>query len=283
MAGGPILKGGKHGQEILIDDDEQPGHFTLVPQLSAHSAHKTLGHYITPAGTNKKQLEVLTTKSDYIATTLANSGLSRAETWTYYFTTYLPSVGYAIPMQHFTRNELQQVGKKALNSIIARCGYNRHTHRAIVFGSTKYGGANFRHLYSIQGAGQLQVFLKYWRTPASQAGRLLRISVAWLQLSVGVSFPVFQNVATPLPHSESLWLMSIRKFLCTINGNLQLTPTYVPEKPREGDSFIMDHILESSWFSPREIRVLNWCCLHLQVVFVSDLSNVQGTHVDPPQ
>ena len=109
---------------------------------------------------------------------------------------------------------------------------------------------------------------------------LLWISVVWFQLSVGVDFPVFQNVTTKLPHAESLWLSSVRDFLRTINGSFQLNPTYVPEKPRDGDTFIMDHIIESTWFSNREIRVLNWCRLYLQAVFISDLSNGRGTHLD---
>ena len=92
MAGGPILRGGTTGPEICVEDADNPGHMLKIPQLSAHAAHKTLGHYLKPAGTNKKQLEILKEKSDEIATTLMASGLSRSETWTYYFSTYLPSL-----------------------------------------------------------------------------------------------------------------------------------------------------------------------------------------------
>ena len=280
VAGAPILKGGKFGPEIYVPDDDHPGRQLLIPQLSAHSAHKTLGHYISPAGTNKKQLEVLKERSDGVASTLMASGLSRSETWTYYFSTYLPSVGYSLPMQHFGQKELNQVQSKALNCIIARCGFNRHTHRAIIFGSTRYGGANFRHLYTMQGAGQLQVFLRFWRLPSTQAGQLLRISVAWLQVATGVSFSVFQDVSTSITYSDSLWLMSIREYLNTIGGQMELSPNYVPRMARENDSFIMDLILASNWFNARELKALNWCRLYLQAVFISDVSNVHGTHID---
>lgn len=64
MAGGPVLQGGKIGPEIQVADDDNPGNLLMMQQLSGHTAHKTLGHYyITPAGTNKKQLEVLNEKS----------------------------------------------------------------------------------------------------------------------------------------------------------------------------------------------------------------------------
>jgi hypothetical protein len=63
MEGGPILKGGCIGPEIYVPEDDNPGQVQRITQLSAHSAHKTLGHYITPAGTNKKQLVEVRKKS----------------------------------------------------------------------------------------------------------------------------------------------------------------------------------------------------------------------------
>jgi hypothetical protein len=59
LSGGPILKGGRLGPDIYVADEDNPGSRLLIPEVTAHSAHKTLGHYLTPAGTNKKQLEVL--------------------------------------------------------------------------------------------------------------------------------------------------------------------------------------------------------------------------------
>lgn len=64
--------------------------------------------------------------------------------------------------------------------------------------------------------------------------------------------------------------MSVFKFLNTIGGQLELHPTYVPQKARENDSFIMDVIIASTWFDAREVKALNWCRLYLQAVFISD-------------
>ena len=280
IEGGPILAGGCNGSPILIPDDNEDG-YTQIPQLSAHSAHKTLGHYMTPAGNQKRQQSELMMRSHNIALKLASSGLSRSEVWTYYFTTYLPSLGHTLPMNHFTRNQLQNIQRKALSGIIARSGYNRNTHRAIIFGSTTYGGANFRHLYSIQGAGQVQMFLKYWRTPNTQIGQLLRICVAWFQLSAGVSYPVFEEVNLSLDYTDSLWLLSMREFLKTVRGSITLQPTYVPELERQHDTFIMDAVIASEWFTPREVKRVNWCRLYLQVTLISDITNVAGSHLDP--
>ena len=193
---------------------------------------------------------------------------------------YLPSLGYPLAMNHFTRQELHIVQKNAIRAIAARCGYNRNTHRAILFGSTKYGGANFRHLYSIQGEGQLQLFLKYWRSPTTQAGQVLRISVAWFQSAAGISRPVFEDVTTPLAYSDSKWLLSIRTYLNHIGGSITLRPTFISDRRRLHDRYIMDDIIESKLFTPREICLLNLCRLYLQVLLLSDLTNAEGTYLD---
>ena len=142
------------------------------------------------------------------------------------------------------------------------------------------GGANFRHLYSIQGAGQIQTFLRHWRAPTTQAGKLLRISVAWFQLETGISRPVFADVDTPVEYSGSKWLLSIRTFLQHVGGSFTLTPTFVPSRRRLHDKFIMDEIIDSNQFSARDIRLINLCRLYLQATFLSDLTNATGTHLD---
>ena len=89
-----------------------------------------------------------------------------------------------------------------MSIIIAKCGYNRNTKRAIIYGPLEYGGANFRRLYDQQGIGQVQLFLRHWRNKTT-AGRLLRCAVAWAQYCVGTSLPLMENVYDNLPHLES--------------------------------------------------------------------------------
>ena len=56
-------------------------------------------------------------------------------------------------------------------------------------------------LYCEQGTAQLQFFIKHWRTPGPVNTHLV-IALAWLQLSCGVSFPIFSNTSINLPHME---------------------------------------------------------------------------------
>ena len=80
----------------------------------------------------------------------------------------------------------------------------------------------WRWLPSIQHGtrcGTITVLCENWSF-SLEIGRFLRIAVAWVQINVGIGYPIFQNAITHLPHFESKWLNSMRQFLRTIQGEL---------------------------------------------------------------
>jgi hypothetical protein len=105
----------------------------------------------------------------------------------------------------FSEKDLKQVHKAALRAFLAKCGYNQNTQRTIVFAPIRFGGCGFLSLYLIQGEGQILTFLKHWRTN-TDAGNLLRISLAWTQLHLGISFCCLGNTAKSLLHMPGRWL-----------------------------------------------------------------------------
>ena len=112
--------------------------------------------------------------------------------------------------------------------MVSRSGYCRMTANAIIYGPKKYGGAGFFHLYDNQGYGQLKMFLKLWRSPASQAGKLLSVTVSWAQYGVGTSNPILQDVSSQWPHFKAKWLKSLRQYPRNIGGQISLSDTFVP-------------------------------------------------------
>lgn len=122
--------------------------------LSAYQAHKTLGHYKDPAGTQMEQFRQLKSKSDEITKFLWTCPLSRLEAWTFYFACYLPGVSYPLSCSSLTQRQLDTDQRKAMAIIVPRCGFNRHTKKEILYGPLALGGANFRQLYTQQGISQ---------------------------------------------------------------------------------------------------------------------------------
>ena len=149
----------------------------------------------------------------------------------------------------------------------------------VVYGPKELGGLEFFHLYDLQGYGQIECFLKYWRTPRSQSGQILRIVMSWIQYCAGVGWSVVQKTDAKLPHLESSWITSMREYLNLMGASLELQDARLPQLQREHDSYIMDHVLDNAKFQPAQIKAINWCRMYLGVVTVSDIANAAGTHI----
>jgi hypothetical protein len=277
--GAPILRGGQVGGDIILLTGDCTSQ-QKIPFKSAHCPHKTLGHYKEPSGNQTKQYQVLLDKSNNAGIFVQCSALNRREAWTYYFAIYLPSIGYPLPNCHFSRKQLHTIQSKGMSAIFAKCGFNRKTKGLILYGPSRLGGASFRHLYTEQGIGQIQLFLRHWRCP-TQPGQLLRIAVAWVQYAAGTGVSFLTDVSTPLPHLESKWLLSLRAFLHSISGSIEVDDAIVYPPQRIHDCYLMDSVLAAPNFSPKQIRLIHYCRIYLQVLTLSDITLANGTHIDP--
>ena len=247
--------------------------------LSPHTAHKTLGHYKEPAGSQQEQYRQLRLKSDASTAFMWKCEMTPLEASTYYYACYLPSVGYPLSCSSMTRPQLDRIQRTAMQIIVAKCGYNRNTKREILYGPLEYGGANFRHLYLHQGVGQVTAFMRHWRQ-RSATGQLMRCALAWTQMTAGTSYSILKNVTTALPHLESKWLSSLRTFLASIKASLIVDDPGIPPLQRVNDRYVMDEILASQQFTPAQLRRLNYCRLYLQAVTLADLTVSNGCQLD---
>jgi hypothetical protein len=269
----PVLQGGQVGPSLCVTSSNASTTMKFQ-HLSAYTARKTLGCYKEPSGNQQAASKHLLANSNRRARQLATSPLDQKESWTYYHSVYLPSVSYALPVGHLPSPLLANIQAPAIRTFLPKCGYNRNMPRVVVFGPQEYGGIEFWHFAVEQGAGLIDYFLKFWRTDG-EAGSLLRIALSWNQLMAGISWPILQNVTTPLPHLETKWMPSLRDFRSSINSEIELDNSFLYSIQREHDFHIMDRVLDSGKFKPREVRLLNYCGLFLGVTTISDYSRRQ--------
>ena len=275
--GRPVLQGFQVGPNVNVYTGDR-SKIETVPSCSAYTAYKTLGYYKSPCGSQATQYSVLKKKCDNHARIVSTSAMTRREAFTYYYSMYLTSPGYPLPLCHFSPTELHSLETKSLPAILAKCGFNRKTSRLVIYGPVRLNGAGFRPFRTKQGLGQVQYFLKHW-TSTLQPGKALRIAVSWAQFNTGVGWSIFDNVKTSLPHFESEWLRVLRDFLKSINARFRLDNPYVPKPQRINDSYIMDHVLASKTFKPIDICRINYCRLYLQAITVSDISTASGSRL----
>ena len=263
----------------LVARDPVSGMEYPLQRLAPHDFHKTLGHYKEPSGTQKEQATQLKQTSQEAVKFLGKNPLSRSEAWTFYTACFIPKLSYPLPLCHFKESELQDIQRTAMSIIVPRCGFNRHTKREVLYRPAKLGGAGFYELYDQQGMGQVQTFIKHWRTN-SMAGQLLKVLVAWINYSVGMGKCFLADVTTLLPHLEAKWMTSLRAYLAKIDACLHIADAGIAPLEREHDCYIMDACIQSATFKPREIRAINYCRLYLGAVTLSDLTNTRGDRLD---
>ena len=167
MHGAPLLANSPPEYKSMEVIDPHISKAMSLEYLTPHTAHKTLGHFKEPAGTQITQFKELKRKSDFITEFLWSTPLLRAESWLYFHACYLPAMSYPLTSSYLTSPQLDKVQRKAMSIIFARCGYNRHTKREILFGPVVYGGAKFTYLYIQQGFQQVKYLMQHWQANTS--------------------------------------------------------------------------------------------------------------------
>ena len=76
------------------------------------------------------------------------------------------------------------------------------------------------------------------------------------------------------------WLPSIRNFLRTVGGRIDVENLPATPLQREHDQFLMDIALDL-YSKPSDLQHLNACRLHLQVALLSDITMADGKSIRP--
>ena len=252
-----------------------------ISALSSLTPHKTLGHWKAPAGNSRTQLLTIQHQTRTISHLIATAPIPRYGTKRAYHGKYVASLRYILPQCHFDHQLLRQAEKPSMSLLIRKSGFSSKTSQALLYTPTTMGGGGFIHWDHIQSTGQIKNLLKHWRASHTQPSSLLRIGVAWAQWQAGISQPIFQFPTIPLEYLEARWLKSVRFALQSANASLRLAQSCVPKPERIKDRYIMDVARDSCSFSPKDLRILNYCRLYLHVTTISELYNAKCTDLSP--
>jgi hypothetical protein len=248
-----------------------------IPSKRSDDPHKTLGHWKAPANPScKEQLIALTAKARKLAILLHLSQLSRFGSTLAYHGLYIASLKYVLPQCFFADHVLDRAESKSIPNIIAQCGYNRNIALSLRYAPLSYAGCGFVRWSTLQGEGQILLFLKHWRT-TTMISMTLRVALSWSQWQSGISKPILQNTRINLPHLECRWIKSLRGFLRKIHATVRVDRPRVIPPEREHDVYIMEHAIRSKIFSEADLKIVNYCRQYLHVTTVSELFDTEGT------
>lgn len=140
-------------------------------------------------------------------------------------------------------------------------------------------GLNLPDLYIEQGIAQLRQVITHGAI-SSITGKLFRVSLELAQLEIGSGQPLF---STPFHIYGCLlthcWIKSLWEFVSTHKIVLEWPDQVLPKQQRQGDEFIMDHLLALDSFDQATLISCNRCRLTLQAVTWADIVTGDGRRI----
>ena len=88
-----------------------------------------------------------------------------------------------------------------------------------------------------QGCGQIKFILRHLRS-LRMTGVLLKTVLGWFQFNAGVSYCIMTNPGPELSHLKGNWLSSVRLFLRSICGSLELADPQIQPLSNDGATYI---------------------------------------------
>eukprot|EP00957_Ditylum_brightwellii_P163760 12467238-Ditylum_brightwellii.AAC.1 len=125
----------------------------------------------------------------------------------------------------------------------------------VVFGSKFPGGIRFNHLRAAHLSGKICGTIKHVRA-WTKTGQKNFVVTRWAQLSTGTSTPILEETRALL-YLEGMWLASLLQDMQQIKCKVVLHDPWMPVLQRQGDSFIMEHIINSQSIHVQHYEPIN--------------------------
>ena len=178
------------------------------------------------------------------------------------------------------RNYIKHNPRKAHWAFITKSSHNQDMASEVSFSPHFLGGAGFFHLYDEQGYGQVKLFMKTWQSHETLQGQLLWVSLVWAQYTAGTGVSILEDTTMKLPHFESDYLSSLRDYLASTRGSLELKDDFVIAKQWDQDEFLVTEALDLKHFKPAQLKRINYCWMYLNVLLVSNIATAKGDYID---
>jgi len=190
----------------------------------------------------------------------------------------LPKLWYPLVAATLSEDQCQAIIQLVLQQGLPAIGVNRDLPWAVAHGPVQFQGLNIPNLHTEQSITHIMTMLKYGPQRYDLAGLLLHTCGKLLQLEAGVCGPLF-NISPHLCVCLTETWFSYCWFQCVQCG-ISISNDIVDFSiPCEGDKTIMELFL-SAGYRTMELARLNYCCMHLKVIFLSDICNDQGTAIE---
>jgi hypothetical protein len=203
-------------------------------------SHRTLGFHLQGDGKPDSHKKVMQEKAEAYGEAISWSVLQRGESSTTYNSYYMPSIAYDTPATMLSFKECDDLQKPVINTILPKMGITSGAPRAVVFGTSRYGGIGLDHLAAVQSHRQPQYLVGHLQCQDT-TGQLIRMMMEFTQMECGCTGNIleqsYKQYAVSIIYEN--WITTIWAHLERCEATMKVTGMWKPTRGREKDSMIM--------------------------------------------
>lgn len=267
----------------LPDNTQEP-----IELLDVNTAQVTLGiatrptgddlHHLRAPGNAKDKWKSIATRAEVWVNRLRNGHLPPKFAWVSYRFQLWASVRYGLGVLAIPLRELGELTKNFAFRALPHFGVNRNIKTGWRYLHGAFSGCGLLDLATESSISRLNTFLQHWGSP-TPVGKALRASVECLQLEVGCrGLPFKEPFSFMGHHTTHSWVRCFWECIDAAGVDLEVDYPEIPF-PRENDLTIMQ-IAFMLGYSGSVLEAINRCRLFVCAIFLSDVTNAQGTRID---
>ena len=103
-----------------------------------------------------------------------------------YHSIWMAKFRYSAPVISFTTPQLNKIQQRIIGSCLSAAGYCNKLSRAVVYGTTWYGGMAWQNIHVVSMYEKLKMLIGLIRLQDT-VGKMMELQLSWLQLHAGIS------------------------------------------------------------------------------------------------
>jgi hypothetical protein len=277
--GEPIQRSKEQISSNLYIRDTETQSRTRIDIKDSNDSHKTLGTYQNPAGNPIGQIKALQIKEDRMRRAFSYMSLPLYKVHLAYGSMYTKSIHFPLGVTLMNYEAANKLSARTVRAIIGAMKLNRSSPRILAFAPKDLLGLGLRHNYMVQGTMHVKQIIQHVRQQ-DENGKMYNMIFDFAQLTAGTQFPILQYPSRRLPQVKEPFVVEMRKFLSRCKTNIVITELYIPGPLRVHDVNLTNAVMAIEKNNASICR-FNQVRLYLQVTWLSEICNVQGTRILP--
>ena len=254
------------------------GRNTQLNLLKPSEGQKMLGVWLSPDGSNDKQIEVMRGITTSWAEKARTGYMSKTDAWQAITMTVMKKLEYPLIALTLTEQECNKIMAPALAIGLGKAGICQKISRKVLYGTRELQGMGLHNLFTTMGICQIQALLNHtWEKTLT--GNLLMTSLESLKLEIGITGSVFTRSHDLFGHlATDSWIANLWKFCWTNKITIE-------DKCAEVDVLRVRDRMLNEWFAEtrksgiitnNDWKRANICRIYLQIMSLGEITTGDG-------